>query len=80
MEKRREENRAVAELLAEWVRPKYASHYSNDDRWTNADHVLEENILTLDKRSLTLLLPLLANAQGNVGTNELIVQTRKVLF
>jgi len=78
-EKQREESRAVAEILAEWVRPRYAGNYSNEDRW-KMQATYWKNILALDKRLITLLFPLLANAQGNSGTNELIVQTRKLLL
>ena len=78
-EKRREESRAVAEILAEWVRPVYLGTYTNEDRW-KMQSTYWKNILGLDKRLISLLFPLLANAQGNSGTNEMIVQARRVLL
>jgi len=32
-EKRREESRAVAEILSEWVRSSYTGRFTNEDRW-----------------------------------------------
>ena len=78
-EKQREESRAVAEILAEWIRPVYAGDFSNEDRW-KIQATYWKNILGLDKRLITLLFPLLANAEGNSGTNEMIVQARRLLL
>lgn len=78
-EKRREESRAVAEILAEWVRPVYMGTYTNEDRW-KIQTTYWKNILGLDKRLISLLFPLLAHVEGNSGTNELIVQARSVLL
>jgi hypothetical protein len=78
-EKKREESRAVAEILAEWIRPSYTGNYSNEDRW-KMQATYWKNILGLDRRLIALLFPLLAHTKGSPGTNEMIVQTRQVLL
>jgi hypothetical protein len=78
-EKQREGCRAVADILAEWVRPTYAGTYSNEDRW-KMQTTYWKNILGLDKRLINVLFPLLACAEGHLGTNEVIVRTRAVLL
>ena len=32
-DKRREESRAVAEILSEWTRSTYTGHFDNEDQW-----------------------------------------------
>ncbi len=78
-EKQREESRAVADILAEWIRPTYAGNLSNEDRW-RMQATYWKNILGLDKRLIGSLFPLLANAEGNIGTNEMIVEVRRHLL
>jgi hypothetical protein len=78
-EKRREESRAIAEILAEWVRPIYMGTHTNEDRW-KMQATYWRNILGLDKRLIELLFPLLAHSTTSPGTNEMIVQARKVLL
>lgn len=78
-EKRREESRAVAEILSEWIRSRYTGSFSNEDRW-KMQTTYWKNILGLDKRLIDVLFPLLALAEGNRGTNEMIVQARKILL
>ena len=77
--KRREASAAVADILAEWVRSGYTGKSSGEDRW-RLQTTYWKNILWLDKELLDFLLPLLAYAEGAPGTNELIVQTRKILL
>lgn len=78
-ERQRENNRAVAEILAEWVRPTYLGHFSNEDRW-RIQTTYWRNILGLDKGLIDSLFPLLANAPGHIGTNEMIVRVRQCLL
>jgi hypothetical protein len=78
-EKQREESRAVADILSEWVRPTYAGTCSNDDRW-KIQTTYWKNILGLDKRLIDVLFPVLAKTDNNVGTNELIVRARQILL
>ena len=78
-DKQREESRAVAEILSEWVRSTYTGKFENEDRW-RMQSTYWKNILGLDPKLIALLFPRLANAPGAVGTNELIVQARKILL
>lgn len=78
-EKRREESRAVAEILAEWTRSSYTGHFTNEDRW-KLQAVYWRNILGLDHGLIELLRPRLANVPGSASTNELIVEARKTLL
>ena len=79
-QKQREASVAVAEILAEWVRPVYEGGPMTNQRLCQMQTTYWKNILLLDKRLIDLLFPLLANAKNSVGTNEMIVQTRKVLL
>ncbi len=80
LQKQREASSAVVEILGEWVRSNYAgTPLTNERRW-QLQTVYWKNILLLDKRLIDLLFPLLANAPGTITTNEMIVQTRKVLL
>ena len=47
-EKRREESRAVAEILAEWIRSAYMGQPSNEDLW-RMQTTYWKNILGLDR-------------------------------
>ncbi len=78
-EKRREESRAVAEILAEWMRSVYMGQPSNEDLW-RLQTTYWKNILGLDRELITMLLPRLENAPGAVDTNEIIVQTRRIVL
>ena len=79
-QKQREASVAVAEILAEWVRSTYAGgEMTNEQRW-QMQATYWKNILLLDKRLIDQLFPLLANAKNSIGTNEMVVQTRKVLL
>lgn len=77
--KRRDASAAVTEIIAEWVRSSYTGKSSNEDRW-RLQTTYWKNILWLEKGLLDLLLPTLAYKESAVSTNELIVQTRKVLL
>ena len=61
MEKRREESRAVAEILSEWVRGSYTGNFTNEDRW-KLQTVYWKNILGLDHSLIEVLFPRLANS------------------
>lgn len=78
-QKRREASKAIVDILAEWIRPKYESGRSNKDRW-QLQKTYWENILLLDKNLFDLLSSRLANNPDAIDTNELIVQVRKVLL
>jgi len=78
-QKRREASAAVAEILGEWVRSTYTGIFSNEDRW-RLQTVYWRNVLCLDKELVDLLAAALAHRKDAAGTNELIVQARKVLF
>ena len=78
-EKRREASVAVADILAEWVRSSYLGESSNENRW-RLQVAYWKGILSLDKRLLDLLIPALAHQPGAVGSNELIVQARRILL
>jgi hypothetical protein len=78
-EKRREESRAVADILAEWVRGSYTGESTNEDRW-RLQTVYWRNILGLDRALLDVVLPRLANAPDAVTTNQVIVEARRVLL
>jgi hypothetical protein len=78
-EKQREASVAVADILAEWVRSSYLGASSNEDRW-RLQVAYWKGILSLDKRLIDLLLPALARRPGSAGTNELIVQARRILL
>jgi len=76
----REASVAVAEILGEWVRSTYSGgSMTNEQRW-HLQVTYWKNILLLDKQLIDLLFPLLANARGSIGSNEMIVQARKVLL
>jgi|GEM_PF-1947247 len=79
LQKKREASLAVAEILSEWVRPSYTGQFSNEDRW-RLQSVYWKNILWLDKALLDLLRPILERDPKAPGTNEMIVQARKVLL
>lgn len=79
LQKRREASAAVADILGEWVRPTYTGTFSDEDRW-RLQTTYWKNILWLDKELLDVLLPVLENKEGAVGSNEVIVQARKVLL
>ena len=78
-QKRREASKAIVDILAEWIRPKYEGGTSNKDRW-QLQKTYWENILLLDKDLFDLLSSRLANDPDAVDTNELIVQVRRVLL
>ena len=78
-QKRREASKAIVDILAEWIRPKYENGSSNKDRW-QLQKTYWENILLLDKDLFDLLSSRLANEPDAVDTNELIVQVRRVLL
>ena len=79
-QKQREASVAVSEILAEWVRSTYAGGpMTNEQRW-QMQATYWKNILLLDKRLIDQLFPLLAHAKNSVGTNEMIVQARKILL
>ena len=77
--KRREASKAIVDILAEWIRPKYEGGSLNKDRW-QLQKTYWENILLLDKNLFDLLSSRLANDHNAVDTNELLVQARKVLL
>ena len=52
---------------------------NNEDRW-RLQTIYWKNILGLDKRLIDLLFSRLANDPYAVGTNEMIVQARKILL
>lgn len=80
LQKQRDASVAVAEILGEWVRSTYLGQsITNEQRW-QMQTTYWKNILLLDKRLIDQLFPLLAHAQGSVGTNEMIVQTRRILL
>jgi hypothetical protein len=78
-EKRREESRAVAEILSEWIRSKYTGEFTNMDRW-KLQTVYWRNILGLDHALIEVLFPRLANSPKAVSTNEVIIQARRILL
>ncbi len=78
-EKRREKSAAIVDILAEWIRSSYSGEFSAEDRWT-LQRTYWKNILWLDKELLDKLLPRLANLKDAPSTNEIIVQTRKILL
>ena len=78
-EKRREESRAVAEILSEWLRSAYTGSFTNEDRW-KLQTVYWKNVLGLDRALIELLLPRLANKPGAVSNNKLIVEARRLLL
>jgi hypothetical protein len=78
-QKRRDASVAVTEILAAWVHSTYKGNSSNETRW-QLQTTYWKNILLLEKDLLELLMPVLANEPDSVGTNELIVQTRKVIL
>jgi heme exporter protein D len=78
-QRHREASAAVAEVLGEWIRSTYTGTFSNEDRW-RLQTVYWKNIMLLDKELVDLIIDRLANVGDAVGTNELIVQARKVLF
>lgn len=78
-EKRREESRAVAEILSVWVRSSYMGKPTNEDLW-KLQSVYWENILGLDGALLDVLCPRLANAPDAASTNEVVVQARRILL
>jgi len=78
-EKPREESRAVAEILAEWIRPAYMGQPSNEDIW-RLQTAYWKNILGLDRELVTILLPRLENVAGAVEINEIIVQARRIVL
>lgn len=77
--RRREASAAVVDILTEWVRVAYTGESSDEDRW-RLQTTYWKNILWLDKELLDYLLPRLANVEDAPSTNELIVQTRKILL
>ncbi len=80
LQKQRDASVAVAEILGEWVRSTYLGQpITNEQRWL-MQTTYWKNILLLDKKLIDQLFPLLAHAHGAVGTNEMIVQTRKILL
>lgn len=78
-EKRREDSRAVAEILSEWVRSSYTGQFTNEDRW-KLQTVYWKNILGLDRALIDVLFPRLANAPNAVSPEEVIVQARRILL
>jgi hypothetical protein len=78
-EKRREESRAVAEILSEWVRSSYTGQLTNEDRW-KLQTVYWKNILGLDRAIIEVLFPRLANLPDAPSTDEVIVQARRILL
>jgi len=79
-QKQREASTAIAEILSAWVHTAYKGTTStNEDRWITQS-TYWKNILLLDKELIDLLFPTLANKPGSAGSNELIVQARKVLL
>lgn len=78
-QRQKEASVAVADILAEWVRPTYLGKDSNEDRW-RLQCAYWRGILALDSELLDVLLPALAGAPGASGSNDLIVQARKVLL
>ena len=78
-QKRREASKAVVEILAEWIRPKYYRGSTNKNRW-QLQKTYWENILLLDVNLFNLLSTRLANDSNAVDTNELVVQVRQILL
>ena len=79
-ERRIQENStAVAEILAEWIRPFYTGERSNEYLW-RLQTTYWKNILRLDRSLLEMLIQRLANEPDAPSTNELIVQARKYLL
>ena len=79
-QKRREASAAVVEILAEWTHSTYLGRAQTPEEKWKLQTTYWRNILLLDKELVDLLFPTLANAPNAVGTNELIVQTRKILL
>ena len=79
-QKRRDANAAVIEILAKWVRPSYLGRpMTEEERW-DLQTTYWKNILLLDKEIIAILFPRLANAPNAVGTNDVIVEVRKILL
>lgn len=77
LQKQRDASAAVVDILVEWIKPSYLGRTpTNEDRW-NLQSLYWRNILLLDPELIRLLLPVLAHSPDSIGTNELIVQTRK---
>ena len=79
LQKSREACAAVAEILGEWVKPAYMVIDQNDARW-QIQTTYWRNILSLDKRLVKLLIPLLAHGPEAVSVNAIIVEARKVVL
>jgi len=77
--KRREASIVIVDILVEWIRCSYTKNFSNEDRW-RLQKTYWKNILVLDKELLDLLHGALAHKQDAVGSQELIVQARKILL
>ena len=78
-QKIRDASIAVADILGEWVYPTFVPPDNNEKRW-RIQQAYWRGILGLDKVLLDILLPLLAQQPGNVGTNEMIVRARTALL
>jgi hypothetical protein len=78
-EKRREESRAVAEIISEWVRPTYTGKFTNEDRW-KLQTIYWKNILGMDESLVRILGARLANDPNAKSVRELLVEARKVLL
>ncbi len=80
LQKQQDASVAVVEILGEWVRSTYlGDSITNEQRW-QLQTTYWKNILLLDKSLIDQLFPLLAQAPGSEGTNEMIVQTRRILL
>jgi hypothetical protein len=79
LQKRRESNTAVVDILTEWVHSAYTKSSTNEDRW-RLQTTYWKNILLLDKELIDVLFPALACRTDSKGTNEIIVQARKILL
>jgi hypothetical protein len=78
-QKRREMSAATAEILGEWVKSTYTGEFTDQDRW-RLQTTYWKHVLWLDKELLALLIPAIARQHGAASTNELVVQTRKVVL
>lgn len=78
--KKEEAVEAITEFLAEWVKSSYVSNADeNEARW-KLQSMYWKTILRLDKKILDVLIPRLANKEGAVPTNEIIIEVRKALL
>jgi hypothetical protein len=80
LQKQQDASVAVVEILGEWVRSTYLGEpITNEQKW-QMQTTYWKNILLLDKSLIDQLFPLLAQAPDSVGTNEMIVQARRILL